>query len=140
MTQSDGSKDLIDQYENSAITLDSIIPDIPSAGGWLHNALPQIQIFAKQQCLLVLGFCPQYAEPIAAGGITNNALTTTTCFSDLIAGSIASIFGQTICLCVRKDCRKLKKLGKGIALSNYTYINIPRTWFTHLRRLPAHRP
>jgi len=106
-------KDLIDDYEKSEITLENIISEIPVVGGWLHNALPQFQTFAHQQCLLILGFCPQYGETIAAGGIANTALTTTTCFTDVIAGSIARIFGHAICLCARKDCRKVKRLGRG---------------------------
>jgi hypothetical protein len=106
-------KDLIDDYEKSEITLANIISEVPVVGGWLHNALPQFQTFTHQQCLLILGFCPQYGEIIAEGGIANTALTTTTCFSDVFASSIARIFGNVICLCARKDCRKVKGLGRG---------------------------
>lgn len=95
------------------ITLENILLEIPVVGGWLHDALPQFQTFAHQQCLLILGFCPQYGETIAEGGIANTALTTTTCFTDVIAGLIARMFGHAICLSARKDCRKLKRLGRG---------------------------
>lgn len=61
-------KDLIDDYEKSEITFENILSEIPIVGGWLHDALPQFQTFAHQQCLLILGFCPQYGETIAKGG------------------------------------------------------------------------
>lgn len=81
----------------------------------MHNALPQFQTFAHQQCLLILGFCPQYGETIAARGIANTALMTTACFTDVIAGSIAHIFGHVISLCARKECRKVKSLGRQLS-------------------------
>lgn len=44
-------KDLIDDYEKSEITLENIISKRPVVGYWLHDALPQLQTFAHQQCL-----------------------------------------------------------------------------------------
>ena len=58
----------MENYEKSEVALEKNISEI--------------------RCLLILSFCPQYGETIAAGGIASLALTTTTCFTDVIAGSI----------------------------------------------------
>lgn len=104
--------DVSRNYESSEITLENIISDNPPLGGWVHHALHQFQRFANQQCLLLLGFCPQYGETVPAGGVANAAVTPATCFTDVLAGSIARIFGHAISLCARKDCRKVKRLGR----------------------------
>lgn len=119
-------KDLIVEYESSKISLDDILGRIPSSCGWVHNALPQFKTFANQHCLLCLGFCPQYGEAIPAEGIASVIATPLTPFTDIVVSSVARIYGHTICLCARKDCRKAKKLGKHRVSGHNTSLIIPQ--------------
>ena len=106
-------KDLIRDYENPSISFQKIISEVPPSSGWIHNALPRFRTFANQQFLLLLGFCPQYGETILADGMASVAAAVpTTCFTDVLAGSVGRMFGHMICLCARKHYRKTKKLDR----------------------------
>lgn len=54
-------KELVKEYNNDE-NLKGVLDKIPSKSGWVHAALPQFHEKQGQNCLLVLGFCPPYAE------------------------------------------------------------------------------
>lgn len=64
-----------------------------------------------QRCLLVLGFCPQYAEDTWSLKDIDASLAARQCFGDVFTVALANLFPRAIFLFTRKDCRKAKVKG-----------------------------
>ena len=100
-------KELVKEYNNDG-NLKGVLDKIPSKSGWVHAALPQFHEKQGQKCLLVLGFCPQYAEDTWSLKDTDASLAARQCFGDVFTVALANLFPCAIFLFTRKDCRKVK--------------------------------
>ena len=100
-------KELVKEYNNDE-SLKGVLDKIPSKSGWVHAALPQFHEKQGQNCLLVLGFCPQYAEDTWSLKDSEANLEARQCFGDVFTVALAKIFPRAIFLFTRKDCRKVK--------------------------------
>ena len=100
-------EELVKEYNNDG-NLKGVLNKNSSKSGWVHAALPQFHEKQGQRCLLVLGFCPQYAEDIWSLKDTDASLAARQCFGDVFTVAIANLFPRAIFLFTRQDCRKVK--------------------------------
>lgn len=100
-------KELVKEYNNDE-NLKGVLDKIPSKSGWVHAALPQFHEKQGQRCLLVLGFCPQYAEDTWSLMDTDASLAARQCFGDVFTVALANLSPRAIFLFTRKGCRKVK--------------------------------
>ena len=100
-------RELVKEYNNNE-KLKGVLDKIPSKSGWVPAALPQFHEKQGQRCLLVLGFCPQYAEDTCSLKDTDASLAARQCFGDVFTVALANLFPRAIFLFTRKDCRKVK--------------------------------
>ena len=100
-------------YENSEISYRDILDQVPKSTNWIWGVLPQFETFSNKNCLLFLGFCPQYAEVTPGAGIATLDPKQNAPFTELFLSAAArALETDAINLCVRKECRKSRIQGQ----------------------------
>ena len=92
-------------------SLEYILGKIPKTGPWVHDTIPQFRGKEGQNCLLVLGFCPQYREDSWRLKDVPQSLANQSSFGDAFTIAIRKLFPTATFLFSRKECRKTKSRG-----------------------------